>query len=258
MTALVLPWFWVPRLPKILRLDGIEHGSMGSHATSLHHIESGEAGAGAAAAAYAGPTVTFLDSYVSTANATVYTFTTAGLSGGAVIVTPATRGSGTNANISSITIGGNAATVNQNTVVNAGGAWNGAAVAISDAGTWADNDVVVTYAQSQLRAGIGVWLITGLTSATPDDTATSTANPLTDTINVNANGFLIAAAGIDSATTPGSTWTGVAEQYDEAIEASWDHSGGHQTYAPAQTGLTIQDDIAGTPAAQVMAAASWH
>jgi hypothetical protein len=216
---------------------------------------------GFGAVAGGAPVVAFTDSAVDPTNTTTYTFT---LDFGAaagdryLIATPSTRGSGTGAAISSVTIGGVTATEVINTTALLATVYNGAAIFIAAVPTGTSGDVVVTYANSQLRAGCGLYQVTGLSSSTAHDTATdSGSDPLTDTIDVPAGGFIVAVA-VGEGTPPIFTWTGVDESYDEAMESTICHSGGFKSYAAAQTGQAIEADISGSPTFHVMSAASFR
>lgn len=206
----------------------------------------------------------FLTTDTSSANSTTYTFSSLTFGTAAadryIVACFTTRGGGSNADIDSVTIGGVTATEVINATALQATVWNGTAIFIAAVPSGTSGDVVVTYNVSTLRCGCSLYRLTGLGSATAHDTASDTTfsgGELTDTIDVPAGGIVIAASGQDSGTTPGYTWTGVTEEYDEAVEANFDHSGGIETGLAVETGRTITAAIAGSPAAQTMAAASF-
>lgn len=183
-------------------------------------------------------TLTFGQSASSTADLTTYTFSAqaipdapsadrrvyVGIMG---VSTAAAR------TISSVSIGG--VTADVSTQYSASEALCIASAAVPT-GTTAD--VVVTFSGACSRASIGLWSSIGLTTGTPVDSGTSlSANPTTDTLGTELNGFCIAIALSTIATTV--SWSAVTEKYDAQIESITTFSGA----SSATTGANI------TPAA---------
>jgi hypothetical protein len=180
-------------------------------------------------------TLSFTDSSVDASNLTTYTFSTQALGTAASdrrIVVGAGSSSAAGTTVSSVTVGGIAATQ-----LATAGTGNGiAALWIASVPTGTTGDVVVTFSQAQSRAGIGVWALYGAAAAA-FDTGTSTADPMTDTLNVPASGAAIGYfAGNDNTS---ATWTNLTENFDEAQESTITQSGASATFAAAQTALAI-------------------
>jgi hypothetical protein len=85
--------------------------------------------------------------------------------------------------------------------------------------------------------GAAIWRVIGAAAAA-DDTLTSTANPMTGTINCPAGGVII-GAGTDFTTSATYTWAGITEVYDTTALGNDSWSGASDVFIAAQTNLTI-------------------
>jgi hypothetical protein len=108
-----------------------------------------------------------------------------------------------------------------------------------------------------LRAGSGLFKLEGANASSPVHATnkTTTADPMSTTVNVVAGGCVIAVSFTSNSLT--TTWTGVGEEYDEVIETTFLHSGGFLDYTAAQSPLTVEADLSGTPSASLLAVASF-
>ncbi len=201
-------------------------------------------------------TLAFLQATADDANSGTYTF--AGQSLGAadadryIIVTAASRQTGSGANITGITIGGVAATVSQQ-LDDAGGGGNSTLVAIAIAAvpTGTSGSVVVTYNNTQNRAHIAVYRATSLVSATPTDTAGAIGEDVA--IDIPNNGFVIGVSANPSSTA--ATWSGLSvEDYDVVQESFFTSSAAHDSFPTSQSSYAISCDTAG---GSPTLAASW-
>jgi len=206
--------------------------------------------------------IQFTDSDVSGTITDEYTF--AGKDIGAVasdrvIAVGVGTSSGTNAAvISSVTIGGISATkaISSNAEENSlSDIW----YATVPTGTTAT--VVVTYTLEQQRCGIGVWAVynsSGAPTATAEDNQDiADASAVTSTtINVPANGGVLAYACGVSGGVLTFTLAGVTEDFDENIASIVYHTGGAENYASAQVGLTVSC-TATANTRQTMPVAAW-
>jgi hypothetical protein len=165
------------------------------------------------------PSHAFTANAVNATDLTTYTFSTQAIGTAAVgryIVVAVFLSSVASRVVSTLTVGGNSATL-------IGSQVSGAFSVVSlwgvrvDTGTTAD--VVVTGTGALLHCGIGVWALYDLLSTTPTDTGSSTADPSTDTLTVLDGGIAIAVAGSGS-TVATYTWTGLTERYDESPEVA--------------------------------------
>ena len=200
--------------------------------------------------------LTFIKQHISTANATVYTFSSTSTGGandiGAtasdrqVIIagfiaatTTATR------SIDSVTPGGvAAATATQlNFFVTSGVSTRSSAHTLVNAlvATATSISIVLTATTTVARAAIAVWSAThvGATFATYGTWATDSDGYISNVtstdagmnVTVNTSGFFVAHAGANSsAATPSYVWTDATEQHDTSFgEANTSHSGADGT-----------------------------
>jgi uncharacterized protein YbaA (DUF1428 family) len=191
---------------------------------------------------------------VSTASATVYTFSSQALGTAAsdrLIVVSSDNYDGTT---SGITVAGvTAAAVVQASGTNSrAGLWQ-AAVPSGTTG-----DIVVTLGAGNDRQGIGVWAIYGANSSA-SDTATDadSSDPLTVSMDCPANGVMIGVGAAHTTGTKGYSWTNLTENFDAVIRASTQHTGASASFEAAQSGLTITCDPASNNNGGCMVAASW-
>lgn len=154
--------------------------------------------------------------------------------------------------LSSITIGGVAATVNADSGPFTGNRRVVFASAVVPTGTTAD--VVVTLSGTAVRCGIGVWSLTkGAATGQTDATVDISVGNLDVTTQagdvVLASGYASAASG-----TVSTAWTGATERYDAAIENSFNTVTGADVVA-AGTTTTIGFSTTGTAQRGFVAAA---
>lgn len=206
--------------------------------------------------------ISFLQAAQSTANETTYTFSSQNLGtadAGRYIVVAAHCNSGTTVGfgLSSVTVGGVAATivVQQN---NASGGFSGcSALAIAAVPTGTTGNIVVTWSHGAARCEIQAYRLTGIASATPADTKSSTASDPTASLDVPAGGVAI-GAGCTSANTI-ATWTGLSEDSDAVVEGTLTSTSAHGEFVAQQTGLAITIDfgISGSANSPAGVFASW-
>jgi hypothetical protein len=116
-------------------------------------------------------------------------------------------------------------------------------------------DIVVTFSGATTRCAIATWAVYGAKSAA-HDTAVSTADPLTDTINVPAGGVAIGIMRADAGVS--LTWSGLTEKFDALTgEGGSLYSGASDAFATLQTGLTVTADGSTATTQGSLAAASW-
>jgi hypothetical protein len=139
--------------------------------------------------------------------------------------------------ISSVTIGGQAAT-HLGTAFNDSGSGN-TRVAIYVGPVGASGNVVVNLTSNWNRVAIGVIPCSGIQSASNNGGGpwTDTDNPMSVSASCDAGGAIFAAAYSTASTT--FAWTGLTERYDGEPEASNTVSFAASAFASAQSGLTI-------------------
>lgn len=123
--------------------------------------------------------------------------------------------------------------------------------------TGTTGDIVTTWNANVAQHGIGVYAIYDAASAA-HDTGGSTASPMSDTLNIPANGVAVGVAGSNGGAT--FTWTNLTEAYDAEMKTTGgtnqNHTGAYAAFATLQTGLAITcAETTGT--ARRMAIASW-
>jgi len=141
--------------------------------------------------------------------------------------------------ISSVTIGGISATIVLQQAANVSGSGALSGIAIAAVPTGASGAVVVTLGATHQNCAITVYAITGLLSATETDKNSATgANP-SSTVNCNAGGVTIGAAtGRNGGGT--TTWTGLSESSDFALESLTTISSAASAFSTSQSSLAVQ------------------
>lgn len=195
-------------------------------------------------------TVSFTASAVDTTNLTVYTFSSQAI-GTANSTRQVVVGVSSNETVSTVTIGGISATK----ILEIGGSQR-AGLWVADVPTGTTADVVVTFASGGARCAIGVWALYNAASST-DDTGSSTANPLTDTLNIPASGVAIGYAYTFNSPSRTFVWSGITEAFDEDVESTARSSGASDEFTTEQVGLTITATPSGSTSTNSMALASW-
>ena len=192
--------------------------------------------------AAAAATAVFTDSSTNASGgATSYSFTsqdfgTAASDRKIIVSVNGTSNSGGAAAVTGMTIGGEDASLIK-AQVNASQAGYYSELWQADVPTGTTGTVAYTIAAAGYRHGIGIHACYGA-AASVDDTAGDGSNdPMTTTIDCPANGFIIAAAQFHTASAV-TAWTGVDEDYYDAITEQ-NSAGASKEYAAAQSGITI-------------------
>lgn len=189
-------------------------------------------------------TFAYAQSASSTSDLTTYTFSSQNLGAAAsdryVIVGIHSRDSGAHA-FTGVTVQGITATYVVQASNNAsGGSLTGLYIVAVPTGT--TGDVVVTLDNAAVGCGISLWRATGLASATPVDSDSSTASNPTATINTE-DGFAIGVAndvGLDT-----FSWTNLTEDYDAQIEGNSTFSSASATTTAGSLAITATPSSSG-------------
>jgi hypothetical protein len=180
-------------------------------------------------------TVSFTESDTSSADATAYTFSGVAIGTASatrkVVVAACTNGA---ANVSTLTIGGASASFVAVGVI-AGEPVNRIELWQADIASGTTADIIVTWADSTSRCGIGVWDVNGASDFIYD-VGSSEADPATVTMQVPAGGICIGGVFTGDSDT---SWTGLTEDYDDQIEAANYMTGASAAFASRQTDLTV-------------------
>ena len=193
-------------------------------------------------------------------NASSFTFSGVALGTAASnrhIVIAALTATASGADANSVTVGG----VSASLVVRASGGDNSRAelwIASVPSGT--TGDVVITWSTAKDRCGYAAWAMYGA-NASAHDTATDADTTPSFTIDVPAGGYLIAAAtptisGGSAVAT--ATWTGVTENFDEAMLPGTAQTGGSVALSDAASGRTVSFSPSSSLALCAMSAASFE
>lgn len=189
----------------------------------------------------AGATRTFIDSAVSGTNSATHTFSSVSLgdvaSDRVIAVAISSSGGTGNATISSVTIGGVSA------ARRVGGSPQGGGLVMefwsASVPTGASGDIVINHSGPKDHCGIGWWRLTSVGSVSDTAAAVgSQTSPYTATIDVTAGSVVLAMASGNSAAS--FSWSGgsISEDYDDAIESNYTHSGASELVSAADTGVT--------------------
>lgn len=193
----------------------------------------------------------FLQSNVDTSNATVYTFSGETLGDAAadrrIIVTASASGDTAGA-VSTITVGGQSATIKA-TVVQTGGGTAAVAIATADVPSGTTGDVVVTWSQPKERCSIalyrGVAMNPGARDSDTDDGSVDNED-ISLSLDCAQNGYIVAAAR-QTGTPTTADWSGVTELHQDVVETSRMWTGGLLFYASGASGQAVTCDFdAGT------------
>lgn len=185
----------------------------------------------------------------SSSNATSYTFSGTDIGTAAsdrlVVVGSVAAAASGGANVTSLTVGGSAATFDvRASSGHTSELWHRAVTT----GTTAS--IVVNYSANMVSCGIAVWALYGV-NATPFDTATTTTS--STQIDIPAGGIVVGNARIDPGST---TWTGATEDFENTTlgDALAGYSGASRQAVSAETNTTIS--VSATNG--YIAAASWE
>lgn len=194
--------------------------------------------------------IALTDNDAQEAAQTVFTFTSkaagAAASNRYLLAAISGRSGSTATDITSVTIGGIAAT----NVIRVFGAGSGSgenvtAIYIAAVPTGTTATVVVTFNVNFARCSVSLYRAVDLVSSTATATASSlVANP-TGTFNVSAGGFAIGAAYTQA--TSSFTWTNLTENVDTTTNFTNTYTAASSNFATAQTSLAIT----ATPASSV-------
>lgn len=163
--------------------------------------------------------------------------------------------------ISSCTIDGNAATQIVQALNDTGAATTGCALYALRVPSGTTATIAFTLSASAVRAGIGIWTISGKPyGVAPFHTASATSgDPATVSLNIPFNGCVIACGAQANAGTVAVTWSGATEDFDQVMGTSDNTMTGAHTAGPtgASTGASISADWASAPSRPALCAASW-
>lgn len=180
--------------------------------------------------------VTYRSTYGSDTNATVFTSGSLNLGTGTKKIIGVQGGDTTAVTVSSVVVDGTTATRAIDSVVDGN----------CDTSMWyVDNDastsgtVVVTWSGAQGFSGVIVWDGTDIATGGPADEISSTANPLTGTIDCAAGGIIVGMAGGGGGNRT-FTWSGLTERLDTTIGADGNMSGASDNFAAAVSGRTVE------------------
>jgi hypothetical protein len=207
------------------------------------------------------PLLSYQTSTASTADASVYTFSTQAIGPAkstrrVVVGVVGREGADTSARTLAVTVGGVSATEAAFATDTAVSGRNVAALYIAAVPTGTTADVVATFSAGMDRCGIGVWALYDINSATPTDTATSVDTTQTLSVDVLANGV---AVGISFANSdPDFEWTGASERFEIVAEGDLQFSGADVTSVAGGAPVAITCTITGGSGLEVGACASWR
>lgn len=209
----------------------------------------------------ASPSKSFAALYSDPASFTTYTFSGVNFQTDSerslVVVAIGGRFGASDRQVSSVTIGGVAATQ----VASAGlGAATAAMYQAAPSGT--SGDVVVTFSAGASGAGIAVWSLYNLASTTKKTSVANTAATQTVrtlSLNTAIGDIVLAYTANQDAGTPTHTWVGVTEEAsgDAAFDGTNTHSAGSHVATSAETPRTITATASQSCSVMAGVSAAW-
>jgi hypothetical protein len=203
-------------------------------------------------------TITFLQCAEDATDQTTYTFSTqnTGTASGDRTTIIAVHAEDTNADfglqISSVTVGGDTASIQVQTDTVANDVLAGIATISNPSGT--SEDVVVTMSEGVTSVNICLYRANSLRSITATDTArASEAGAVDVDVDTTADGIVVAAA--NDAGSPSYTWVGVTERYDGTGTESSGTGGSFDEDSTPETPRAINVDDAAPGGFPAVAAA---
>jgi hypothetical protein len=183
--------------------------------------------------------ITFVTQTGSASNAGTYTFTdmAIGEAYDSRIVVVAVHSDGGNAALSSVTIGGNLATI-----ITTGSTAPRCALAYLVVPTGTTATIVINWSTGVGRTGVATWSLTGMGSSTPIDTdapATTTTTASVVTLDLPTGSFGVAAASHGGNNT--ASWDVGFEEYDVALETDQMRAAAVTLTGTGSNGVTITD-----------------
>jgi hypothetical protein len=194
-----------------------------------------------AASRFAKDNFEFIASYSDTTNATTYTFSNCNIGSANANRYVVVIGSGYSGNvltsrtISSVTIGGNSATIDY--TPNTAAAQCAAKLLVTTGNT---ANIVVTCSGSMANYLIAVYVVYGLSSTTPVNTQTGNSNPATLTMTTTAGGVMFGAMTVLS-SSGGSTITGLTVNYVTTLDSTATVYGGVSRTSGSSATITFND-----------------
>jgi len=123
-------------------------------------------------------------------------------------------------------------------------------------------DIVVTWARTASRTGIGVWAAYGIGTMEDSGSASisSSSSAMSTDLDISAGGvamgYTFVSTGGEGASTS-FTWSNLTENFDENIDPTGNHSGAAAAFAAAQSGLTVSSTPSASTALGTTVFAAW-
>jgi hypothetical protein len=203
-------------------------------------------------------TISLVDSGSSGTNATSYTFPSKTLGVGRIVVGVFVRGGNAALPITSLTVGGNAATSRISKITTAGGGDRLCAIFEYDGNTAATGDVVVNLTGTVDNCAVGIWLVTG-GGALYDTGFALDADPLSTTSCAYPAGGVMVGVAAMNLTGVTYTWSGLTENIDTTIETyAYTMASAAFAAAAASPTISVDNDSGGPASAGALVLASWE
>ena len=203
----------------------------------------------------AAATISFVGCTSSSSDLTTYTFTdhATGTAGARKTIVGVSGGDGaTNFSVSSMTVGGAAATEVADNSASTGSLAQ-SAIYIKDNPSGTTATIVVTFSEAIEDAAVCVWAAYDVSSETATDTASgfdTSGGAITLDLDVATNGVAVGMSSSDSADS--HTWTGMTERSDANQSPTHRYSGADTSTAGTPFATTVDEtdtgDLVGTTA----------
>ncbi len=163
--------------------------------------------------------------------------------------------------LSTVTVGGNSATLHVNQHGDQTLGTSIAAVAGIAVGAGATGNIVITFSNTMTGASYAAYLLTSLSSNTPTATAGNAtvgaggATSISTSINIPANGVLIATA---SCVQTSISLSGATSDGTQVVNGIYQFITGSDQQMNAETGRSVSSSKGGAASSYAIAAAAWH
>lgn len=201
----------------------------------------------------------FIAATESGANTNIYTFSSASLGVAdtnrhIVVVTGSDGNDGDET--TAVTVAGVSATKIVQAVGPSGNGGN-SAIWIAAVPTGTTGDIVVTYDAGQLASAIAVYRLVNYSATAYDTASDTTGDPSSVTIDVAADGVVIAGNLIEESVGT-AVWIGVTENYDSDLFADASIHYASDKFTSAQTNMTVSCEGTSTSTEHYLVAASFR
>ena len=207
-------------------------------------------------ASFTAANIVFTDNSVSSAATDIYTFSSQNFGTAdstRIIIVGASGRGGTSPEIINVTVAG----INTTQVVKTELSSNSIGMYQLALPTGTTGDVVVTWDEALVRAGIGVWALYDSNGTVRDTDSDINADPIQLTLDIPEGGAVVGYAIDDDGNDAVVNWSGITSDFNATIGAATEHGGASDNFSSQKTGFIINATSV-NGASNIGIAASWH